>query len=207
MDPNVPRIESVEIDRKLEQQYVPFFQQSMGMPQEVAQEFFEALLKEVKEASLRDGTGNFPERFGELLLVQERRDQNIGDLFAPKRAEGVEDGDLVLWWNMHELERRMICRVDEMSRAILFEKLVQKDGLEQEDAARAVARRFPIFGDPEHMVFGTPEDRPLPYELKWRISRYMEERHATDGEQFKKEVEAASSLNALLRAAIRSGRC
>ena len=106
---------------------------------------------------------------------------------------------------MHDLERRMICKVDEMNRILLFEKLVQGSGVTELEAARMVAKRFPVYGDPDHLVLENEDDRPLPFELKWRVNRYITERTKADPEKFQKEVEATTSLNALLRRALKHG--
>ena len=106
---------------------------------------------------------------------------------------------------MHDLERRLICKVDEMNRILLFDKLVQGEGVTEQEAARAVAKRFPVYGDPLHLVLEAEDDRPLPYELKWRINRYLAEKTNADAEKFHNEVEASTSLNALLRRALRNG--
>ncbi|MFH0879749.1 MAG: hypothetical protein V2A34_08555 [Lentisphaerota bacterium] len=192
-----------ETEGRLEPQYVSFFQESMGMPEEVAREIFKALAKEQTEAACREGTDRLPELFGEILLEREQIDENIRNAFAPKRAEGVTNEDIALWWNMHDLERRMICKVDEMNRILLFEKLVQDSGVTEPEAARMVAKRFPVYGDPGHLVLETDDDRPLPFELKWRINRYITERTKTDPDGFREESEASTSLNALLRRAVR----
>ena len=192
-----------ETERRLEPQYVSFFQESMSMPAEVAREIFKALAEEQKEAARREGTDRLPESFGEILLEREQTDEKVRNAFAPKRAEGVSDEDIALWWNMHDLERRMICKVDEMNRILLFEKLVQDSGVTEPEAARMVAKRFPVYGDPDHLVLGTDDDRPLPFELKWRVNRYITERTKADPDGFREEAEASTSLNALLRRAVR----
>ena len=192
-----------ETEKRLEPQYVSFFRQSMSMPEEVAREIFQAFAQDLKEAAHREGTDRFPESFGEILLEREQTDEEVRDAFAPKRAEGVTDEDIAFWWNMHDLERRMICKVDEMNRILLFEKLVQDNGLTEPEAARMVAKRFPVYGDPNHLVLETDDDRPLPFELKWRVNRYISERTKSDPEKFQTEVEASTSLNALLRRAVR----
>ncbi|MBN1567540.1 MAG: hypothetical protein JXA73_06815 [Acidobacteria bacterium] len=195
-----------EIEKRLEPQYVSLFQESMSMPEEAAREIFKALAQEQKEAAQREGTDRFPESFGDILLEREQSDEKVRNAFAPKRAEGVTDKDIALWWNMHDLERRMICRVDEMNRILLFENLVQSNGVSEPEAARMVARRFPIYGDPEHLVLDTVEDRPLPFELKWRINRYITERTISDAAAFHKEVGDFTSMNALLRRELRLGK-
>lgn len=192
-----------ETESRLEPQYVSFFRETMNMPEEVARELFKAFAKEQNEAAQREGTDRLPESFGDLLLEREPTDEKVRNAFAPKRAEGVTDEDIAFWWNMHDLERRMICKIDEMNRILLFEKLVKDSGVSEAEAARMVAGRFPVYGDPEHLVLNTDDDRPLPFELKWRINRYISDRTQNDPDGFLKEAEASTSLNALLRRAIR----
>ena len=194
-----------ETEKRLEPQYVSYFQESMSMPEEIAREIFKTFVKEQKEAAHREGTDHFPESFGDILLQREQTDEKVRDAFASKRAEGITDEDIALWWNMHDLERRMICKVDEMNRIMLFEKLVQGSGVAEAEAARMVAKRFPVYGDPEHLVLENEDDRPLPFELKWRINRYITEKTKADPEGFQKEVETSTSLNALLRRALKQG--
>ncbi|MBN2241358.1 MAG: hypothetical protein JW793_01615 [Acidobacteria bacterium] len=195
-----------ESEKRLEPQYVSFFRESMNMPEEVARDIFKAFVKEQREAAQREGTDRFPESFGDILLEREQSDEKVRDAFAPKRAEGVTDEDIALWWNMHDLERRLIIKVDEMNRILLFESLVQKGGVSEPDAARMVAKRFPVYGDTEHLVLENEDDRPLPFELKWRVNRYMTEKTEADPVGFRKEMEASTSLNALLRRALRQGK-
>ena len=195
-----------ETEKRLEPEYVSYFRESMNMPEDVAREIFKAFVEEQKEAARRDGTDRFPEMFGEILLEREKTDETVREAFAPKRSQGVTDEDIALWWNMHDLERRMICKVDEMNRILLFEKLVQNSGVTEQEAARRVAKRFPIYGDPDHLVLGTDDDRPLPYELKWRVNRFITERTKAEPEVFQKEADVSTSLNALLRRALRQGK-
>ena len=194
-----------EIEKRLEPQYISFFQESMSMPEEVAREIFKAFVEDLKEAAQREGTDRLPESFGDILLEREQTDEQVRNAFAPKRAEGVTDEDIAFWWNMHDLERRLICKIDEMNRILLFDKLVQDGGVTEPEAARMVAKRFPIYGDPLHLVLETEDDRPLPFELKWRVNGYMTEKANADADKFQDEVEASTSLNALLRRALRNG--
>ena len=195
-----------ETEKRLQPQYVAFFRESMNMPEEIAREIFKTFAEEQKEAALREGTDRLPESFGDILLERELTDDKVRAAFAPKRAEGVTDEDIALWWNMHDLERRLICRVDEMNRILLFEKLMQGGGTTEPEAARAVAKRYPVYGDPEHLVLGTDDDRPLPFELKWRVNRYIMQRTQSDPDAFQKETDESTSLNAVLRNALRQGK-
>lgn len=192
-----------DAEKRLEPEYVSFFTESMGMPEEIARDLFKAIAADQKEAARREGTDRLPESFGYLLLEWEKNDDRVRDAFAPKRAEGVTDEDIAFWWNMHDLERRMICKIDEMNRILLFETFVSDGGMTEKEAARWVAKRCPIYGDPEHLVLDTDDDRPLPFEMKPRINRYLMERSEADPDGLRKESETSTSLNALLRKAVR----
>jgi hypothetical protein len=194
-----------EIEKRLETHYVSFFQESMSMPEEVAHQIFKAFAEDQKEAARRDGTDKLPENFGEILLEREQTDEHVRAVFLPKRAEGVTDEDIAFWWNMPDLERRLICKVDEMNRILLFDKLMQGGGSTEQEAARMVAKQFPIYGDPNHLVLDSEDDRPLPFELKWRVNRFISERTADAADSFHDEVEASTSLNAVLRKAMQEG--
>ena len=103
MDKSANQPDWAEVEKRLEPQYVSFFRESMSMPEEVAREIFKTFTEEQKEAALRDGTDRLPESFGDILLDRERTDEKVRTAFAPKRAEGVTDEDIALWWNMHDL--------------------------------------------------------------------------------------------------------
>lgn len=195
-----------EVEKRLEPEYVSFFKESMNMPEDVARQIFKSFADEQKEAASREGTYRLPESFGEILLERELSDEKVRAAFVTKRVEGVTDQDIALWWNMPDLERRMICKIDEMNRILLFDKLRQGSSVTEAEAARMVAKRFPIYGDPNHLVLDAEDDRPLPFELKWRVNRYITERTQADPDEFHEEVEASTSLNALLRKAMREGK-
>jgi hypothetical protein len=195
-----------EVEKRLEPQYISFLQESMSMPEEVAREIFRSFVEQQKEAAHAEGTDWLPESFGEILLEREQTDEEVKNAFAHKRAEGVNDEDIIFWWNMHDLERRLICKVDEMNRILLFEKLVHGNGIAEPEAARMVAKHFPIYGDPNHLVLDDEDDRPLPFELKWRVNYYMTEKANADPDAFHQEVETSTSLNAVLRKALREGK-
>jgi hypothetical protein len=195
-----------EIEKRLETHYVSFFQESMSMPEEVARQIFKTFAEEQKEAAHRDGTDKLPENFGEILLEREQTDEHVRAVFLPKRAEGVTDEDIAFWWNMPDLERRLICKVDEMNRMLLFDQLMQRGGVTDKEAARMVAKQFPIYGDPNHLVLDSEDDRPLPFELKWRVNRFISESTAADADAFHEKVAASTSLNAVLRKAIQESQ-
>jgi hypothetical protein len=195
---------SSTIEKQLEEQYVPMFQAMMGMSSSEARNTFHDMLKQAKEESQDEGTSNLPQNFGDLLLERESTTEKTKSILAKKRAEEVRDKDVRWWWNMHDIERRIMLKVDELYRMALFMKLIE-EALDEEQAAERVRKSFPIFGDPDDTTHSTGEDRPLPYELKDRINIYIEKRSLVEPEKFKKEIEASSSVNSFIRKELSKG--
>jgi hypothetical protein len=197
--------ETSEIDNKLENQYVPMFQKMKDMPISQAKSTFRDLLKQAKKESVKEGTSNLPQNFDDILLEEESTNPHFKSLLAKKRAEGVRDEDVRWFWNMHDLERRMMLKVDELFKFALFEKLRQEDGLNEKEAFNEVKKFQPIYGDPDDPSQPISEDRALPMELKDRVNRYIEKREHIDKDEFRKEIEDSSTFNAFIRKIIKSG--
>lgn len=201
---------SSDIEKQLEELYIPIFQKTMGMSLDQAKKFFQDMFQLVKEESLKEGTENLPQNYGDLLLEAESIDEKTKEMLAKKRREGVRDEDIRWWWNMHDYERWMMIKVDENSRvAGALDEIAKShaDNLEkaQEEAAKKVRKFFPMFGDPEDTTHTKGNDRPLPYELKGRIIIYIEERTKKDLNNLKKDIENSSTFNSLIRNKIKSG--
>ena len=106
---------------------------------------------------------------------------------------------------MHNLERGMIFQVDALDRFALFLKLMEEDGLSDDEAAKRVRKFHPIYGDPDDTSVTTGEDRPLMPELKDRVNTYVMKKNQADPEKFKQDIEESSTFNALIRNEIKKG--
>jgi len=195
---------SSDIKKQLEAQYLPMIQMMMGMSASEAKNKFLDMIKKAKEDAIKEGTINLPHNFGDILLEKESTDEKIKSMLAKRRKEGVKDDDIRWWWNMHELERKMMLIVDQWSGLAYFMKL-KEDGLNEEEVAKNFRKTHPIFGDPDDTTRTTGEDRPLLQELKDRINIYIEKLAQTDPETFKKELDKSTSFNAFIRKKIKEG--
>lgn len=193
------------IERQLEDEYVPTLEM-MGMSPSEARSTLSTLFEQVRKQSEDESTAGLPQNFGDVMLQREHSDEKISAMLGEKRREGVTDDDIRWWWNMHDLERRMMLQIDDLHRIAAFMKHKEEDGLGDDEAAYQVRKFFPIFGDPGADRDASGEDAPLPYELKDRINIYVQRRAATEKDTFKREVERATSCNAFLRSEIRAGR-
>lgn len=196
---------SSDIEKQLEVVYVPMFQTTKGMTLTQAKSTFRGLIKIAKEKSLKEGTSEFPSNFGDIILEQESTNPHYKSLLVRKRNQDVRDEDIRWWWNMHDLERRMMIEDDNWHGFALFLKH-KEDGLNEDEAAKRVKKSRPIFGDPDDTSTSAGDDRPLPFELKDRINIYLQKRSQTDIEKFKNEIEESASFNALIRKEIRNGK-
>lgn len=195
---------SSSIEKQIKKQYVQMYRME-GFSIRKARDIVHTMLEQAKQDSEKERTANLSPNFGDILLEKESTDEKIKSMLAKLRQEGVTDEDIKWWWNMHDLERRMMQQEDFMSRFSLLLKL-KDDGLDEEEAAKEIAKRFPIFGNPDDTEFGIGDDRPLPYELKDRINIYIQKRSRTDLEGFKKAIEYSTSINSLIRKAIAKGK-
>lgn len=196
---------SSDLEKELENLYVQMLQTMKGISFSEAEDMARTMLEQAKQDSEKEGTAHLPTNFGDILLEEESTDERIKSMLAKLRTEGVRDEDIRWWWNMHDLERRMMQQVDLLDRYSLFLKLKEEDGLNEGEAAKRVGKSFPIFGDPEDTTLTAGQDRPLPYELKDRINIYVEKRGQSGKKRFKKEIEESSSFNSLIRKKIKKG--
>jgi len=167
-------------------------------PSKIAENLLEEAIKEAKKIGL-------PPNTGDKILEKEKSDERTHQVLEKKRREGVRDDDIRKWWNLDDIERMMMLKVDEFHRMALHIKC-REDGLSIEQTAERVRKHNPIFGNPEDTTHTQGDNRPLPEELKDRINIYIEKRDSKDLEEFKKEMETSSSLNALIRKEIRAGK-
>jgi uncharacterized protein with GYD domain len=178
-----------------------------GMSRLQAEEIISGLLKQAKEEAQKDGTIDLPPNLGDILLQKEFTDKNVKTMLEKRRKEGVRNEDIRWWYNMHELERRMMLKFDEYMRLVHLMNLTDQ-GVNEKEAVKRLRKTHPMFGDPEDTSRTTGEDRPLPYELKDRINIFIEKiakSSPADLEKYKKEIEESSSYNAFVREQIRKG--
>jgi hypothetical protein len=201
---------SSDIEKQLEELYIPIFQKTMGMSLDQAKKHFQDMFQLAKEESLKGNTKNLPQNYGDLLLEAESTDEKTKEMLAKKRIEGVQDEDIRWWWNMHDYERWMMIKVDENSRMALFIDEIKKSDASSVDeasleATKKIRKFFPMFGDPDDTTHTKGTDRPLPYELKDRINIYIEKYKKKNPNRFKKDIKNSSTFNSLIRNEIKSG--
>ena len=182
--------------------YVPMFIVMMQMPQAQAKKEVCDIIRQIKEEQKKEGTDNIPENFGDYLLEKEKTDEKTKIKFAKKRQEGVQDQDIKWWFNMHDLERRMLLKIDDLTRMTMFTQFLQ-DGKNEKEAVTEIHKYQPIYGDSNDNTHTSGEDRPLPYELKDRINKCVES-STFNTEQFKVKILKSPTFNAFIREQIRN---
>ena len=195
----------VALTKTMEKTYIPQLMEVMDISLPQAQVSFIKLLEQTRHESSDLGTSKLPEGYGNILLSKEGEDEKIRSMLASRRQEGVKNEDILWWWNMHDLERRMMLKVDEQRRTTQYLRYRQA-GLSKGEAGGRVRAYYPTYGDPDDLPEDRPEDSHLPPELKRRIDHYIRKRLEIDGDGLKKEMEASTTFNALVRKEIKNGR-
>ena len=196
-----------------EQQILELYTQihiAMGIAPNKAKSMCKDMLEKCIEEAKREGSYYLPQNLGDIILDKAESDTPIVNKLADKikedlpkkRAEGVTDEDIKWWWNLNDIERRMMIAIDEINILMDFTNTRER-GLNKKEAGKKVRKYHPIYGNSEDTTYTKGDNRPLPYELKDRINIYIEKRAKSDSEQYKKEIEESSTFNALVRKEIR----
>jgi len=194
-----------DIEKKLEDEYGPRLQMMMRISPSEARIVFRKLLQKAKKESLDESTANLPENFGDVLLEKESIDGKVKSWLAMKRNEGVRDEDIRKWWNKHDLERRIALEFEDLTRSTEFLRLRDENSVREEEAEKKMEKLFPTYGDPNEPSLKAGNDRPLPYELKDRVERYLERQARANPGEYQREAEQSSTLNAFIRKEIKKG--
>ena len=209
-----------QIEKELLETYTRLMSETMGVGQSEVKKVAKEMLNQAIEESKAEGSYNLSDNFGDIVLGDAVTDDpTINDVAEmirqntpKKKREGVRDEDIRWWWNMNDIERRMMTKQDDIINMAHYKHAVEnptepaKSVDEALNNAAARVRKFhPKYGDPDDTTHTKDDDRPLPYELKDRVNIYIEKREKADGEKFIKEVEQSSTFNALVRKEIRSG--
>jgi hypothetical protein len=193
-----------DLERELEKQYVHTLH-LMGLPPPEARRAFWQLLNEIKKESLETGATTLPKDFGDRLLERELVDDRVRALLEKKRAEGVNDHDIRWWWNMSHLERAFMAKLDQLNRQLLLRQFIEEQELSPEEATKKLRTYDPLFGEIDEGSTGSPDDQPLPYELKERVRRYVQRRAILDAAALTRDIEDSSSFNHLVRKELKRG--
>ncbi len=209
-----------QIEKELLKIYTLLMSETMGVGQSEAKKVAKEMLNQAIEESKEEGSYYLPQNFGDIILGDAATDDPTINSVAKmirkntpkKKAEGVRDEDIRWWWNMNDIERRMMAKQDNIINMAHYTHAVENptepaESVEEalDNAAARVRKLHPKYGDPDDTTHTKGDDRPLPYELKDRVNIYIEKREKADAEKFIKDVKQSSTFNALVRRGIRSG--
>jgi len=150
------------------------------------------MLDKCVELSKSARTYDLPNNLGNIVVgddnTTDSRISAIAD-FVKERlpdTEGVRKEDIREFWNLNDIERRILIEFDEHIRMAAMLELLS-DGKTTDEATEKIFKSYPIYGDPNDTSKRTGDDRPLPPELKNRVNKYIENEAAKDPQRTKKE--------------------
>lgn len=174
--------------------------------------------------SVKDNTYYLPRGLGEMILSATQMPSSdplvINVIFQvraslpEKRKDGVKDADVIFWWSMLGVERRLVMNYDELLLNHLLHEETEK-GTKHEEAISKIFKKLPIYAESTNLKssligqrFSRPgeDDAPLPYELSFRIDMWLHGSAPKDREELQRELQQSSSFNAFIRKQIRVNR-
>ena len=186
-----------------------------GIPSSEAKKLTKDMLDQAIEQSKKEGTYDFPQNLGDIILGETDTDnltikkvaESIRQKLPRKKEEGVRDEDVRWWWNLNDVERRMMLAQDLAAKSTGMLAALEKGIATSPDEAIAIVIKIhPVYGNPDDTTHSSGDDRPMPYELKDRVNIYIQKRAGKNSEEYKKDMESSSSFNALIRKEMRAGK-
>ncbi len=186
-----------------------------GVSSSEAKKLTEDMLDQAIEQSKKEGTYDFPQNLGDIILGKADTDnltikkvaESIRQKLPRKKEEGVRDEDVRWWWNLNDVERRMMLAQDLAAKSTGMLAALEKGiATSPDEAIDIVIKIHPVYGNPDDTTHSSGDDRPLPYEMKDRVNIYIQKRAGKNSEEYKREMESSSSFNALIRKEMRAGK-
>jgi len=195
----------------LEKSLLDFYSQSLELKcfdpagaRKNAKEWLDEAIKDSKS----QGMYRLPENLGDLVFRNEATDAKLAALVSPLRQrfldlrqEAVREEDFRWWWNLNDIERRMMIKENGLSNMALY-ILLREKGESRVQAAATVKRAKPLFGATSASR-AQGDDAPLPCELIDRVNQWVI-KNVSDPE-FMEAAAAATSFNAYVRERLRLG--
>ena len=201
---------SSQIDKELEKIYVPLLS-SVAPNKKEAKRTFNQLLSQSKIKCKKAGITENKKWSEWLIELMSSTNKSLNetekyfkDYIDIRKNEGVTDSDIRSWWDLHYLERAFIEELDNFFK-LMGHLNSRKQGLSVEESAKRTRYAFIIYGQPNDTSHTTGDNRPLPFELKDRINRYVEKRAEKNPSAFKSEIQNYETYNAFVRAEMRKG--
>lgn len=148
------------------------------------------------------GTFTAPPRYGEMLLAKQSTDPSSRTYLGKIRAEGVQDADILWFWNMDSVDRIMTMRLFTLVVGAFWLSVRRQTGPGPQ-AGLMTRKVHPCFGNPDDRP--GPPNSPIPVELHKRINVYSYNRRMNGPHAFNNDIDNSTTFNALIRREIREG--
>jgi hypothetical protein len=166
-----------------------------------AKKLVEESIELCEKQSLKEGTRNLPTNFGEIVVNQLCNEPGyFKDFVDIAYRDGATTQNIIDYWNMPDLERRMAEWSSNIFEFAAFMHIKESEKLDDKAAMIKIRKLFPNYGNTNDDIQEQSEDRPLSVALRDRINIYS----ANVGDQKTiQESQKYSSYNAYIRDLIR----
>lgn len=192
-----------DIEQGLEDLYTEQYHHFTGVPITEARAEVRSAISLCKDQSRKDGTDDLPEKLGDIILAQANR--GVADaqrIVERARQDDARDEDIREWWNLSDLERRMVVWSESVFRYANFLSF-EEQGLSADEAMMNVRKMFPMYGNRDDAPNTLADNRPLPNEIRGRVDEY---RKAYGAAAIGDRIVSFITYNAFVRSEIKNGR-
>ena len=154
-----------------------------------------------KKESVQEGTNKLPSNYGDYIIEKSKiNDEKYKEIVERAISGGANEDDVRNWWNLNDIERRMIKWEDEIFRISSYQ-LFKEEGFTHDEEIIKIRKTFPIYGNPYDESNSKGDDRPLPDELHDKINRMTKELPLGYFQEYAKDH---NSMNAFIRSELKT---
>ncbi len=159
-------------------------------------------IDECKREMIEDGWKGDYTNMGDIVLeLAKSGEQKWLEVITKAYEDGCTNEDIIEWWNLPSLNRRMVTWSENVFRMSTWIHLKEK-GLSGEQAAIEIHKVFPKYRFSNTSRDKGDEDAYLCQEIRGRVDQYQS---THDAEIIKTQVKNYTSYNAWVREKIRQG--
>jgi len=193
------------VEKKILNKYIDTYINKLKIDRRTAEGMVKANIIKAKETAIREGVYNLPPDYWKEIFKMEKDniDNDFTRYYKRAREDGVNDTDIIAWWETYPVERYLEVKTQEL---IVVDRLTSElvadieeiDDEELENQLDEIAREnYPIYGNIlEKSDTGIDADRDLPRELIFRVNVLLSRPGA---QKLRKEAQKFSSFNAFIR--------
>ncbi len=168
----------IEIENDLLEMYSTMFADLSNVSLSEAEKMVMQAINQCKLEAIEEGWDNASFNYGELIVRYGREgDKWCNSIVAKASEDGATNDDIIEWWNMHYLQRKMVIWSEYTFRMVVWSHL-QEQGYNKDEIVQQIRVIFPFYLDSDNERNKNDENSYLCHEIRGRIDKYQASNNA-----------------------------